>query len=159
MYEMIKTIPACMWNVTWEIEKEGVSKRERKWWQSSGREKEQNPKEKKSQRDRATVTIVFYPFLDHVTKNQLWGIQTDQSSDYSFLYCTKGVTISRYPMYTYLGRQPLITISTSCSFRKVRKIGLEQESKYLCSFSTLQVQRITNYKQKSDCLRKVAHGC
>ncbi len=42
-------------------------------------------------------------------------IQTVQSADYSFIHWAKGVTIRRPPMYTHLGLQALITISTPVS--------------------------------------------
>ncbi len=79
------------------------------------RERERSPAKKRESKEkgtRATVTIFFYPFLDHVTKNRMRDIQTDQSADYSFTHCTKGVTISRPPIYTHLGLQALISIST-----------------------------------------------
>ncbi len=46
-------------------------------------QEESASKEKRQQRerDRATVAIFFYPFLDHETNNQMWDIQTDQSAD------------------------------------------------------------------------------
>jgi len=56
--------------------------------------------------------VVFYYFLDHVTKTQMLDIQTDQSEDYNFPHCIKGVPISRPPMYTHLVLQTMITTST-----------------------------------------------
>jgi len=34
-------------------------------------------------RDRATVAVFFYTFPHHVTKTQMWDIQTDQSENYT----------------------------------------------------------------------------
>jgi len=82
-----------------EGDRERKKKKER--GQSSSKEKE-----------RATVTIFFYPFLDHVTKTQMWDIQTDQSADYSFTRWTKDETINRPAMYTHDDLQASITIST-----------------------------------------------
>jgi len=61
-----------MSKVTWEIERESERERERE------RERK-NAQEKPRIKNRATVTIFFYPFLDHVTETKIWDIQTDQS--------------------------------------------------------------------------------
>jgi len=37
----------------------------------------------------ATVAVFFYPFSHHVTKTQMWDIQTDQSENYTSLIVLK----------------------------------------------------------------------
>ncbi len=68
----------------------------------SERKRAQSPKKRAKKRDKAIVTIFFYSFLDHGTKNWIWDIQTDQSADCSFPHCTKSVTISTLSICTHL---------------------------------------------------------